>query len=65
MHGVQTDEGLGDFDFLSKAKTKSASLVDPSSVSSYLADSFPPRGKLKNTLAEGFLRGETEGRADS
>ncbi len=53
MHEVQTDEGIGNF--LSTAKPKSDSSAYPSSVSSYLADSFPPRGKLRGALPEGFL----------
>ncbi len=52
MHEVQTDEGLGDFDFLSEARFKSTSTAHPSSVSSYLADSFPPQGKLKGLHPE-------------
>ncbi len=47
-----TNEGLGDFDFWVKTMLRSTSLVNPSSVSSYLADSFPPRGKLKGMQPE-------------
>ncbi len=54
MSEAQTDEGLADFDYLSGAGLKSTILVNPSSVSSFLADSFPPRGKLKDALPEGL-----------
>ncbi len=43
MSEAQTDEGLADFDYLSGAGLKSTILVNPSLVSSFLADSFPPR----------------------
>ncbi len=63
-----TNEGLGDFfvldktkvnkiyNFLFEAKLKSESLANPSSVSSSLADSFPPQGKFKDTRPEGSAK---------
>ncbi len=56
MSEAQTDEGLADFDYLSEAGLKSTILVNPSSVSSYLADSFPPQGKLKGAQPVGIFQ---------
>ncbi len=55
MHEVQTDEGLGGFDFLFEAQLKSARLAYPSSVRTG-SDSFPPRGKLKVTQPARFAK---------
>ncbi len=38
------------------SKPKSMCLAYPSSVVSYLADSFPPRGKLKGTPPKGSTK---------
>ncbi len=38
------------------AKLKSESLAYPSSVSAFLADSFPPLGKFKGTLPKRFMK---------
>ncbi len=48
MHEVQTNEGLGDFGFLSEAKIKSKSLLTPHQ-SEQVRTASPPRGKLKGT----------------
>ncbi len=37
-----------------EARLKPVSLAYPSSVSSYLADSFPPRGKLEGPVTRGL-----------